>query len=90
VDQEAAACVNALTDEFDCEMFLLVNGTRLHDSLTDSLKRKLSRLTDKFKKANFTSFYVYRKGIHNIDQNVRFREIRMRVAETYASYFSNK
>jgi ribosomal protein L31E len=86
---EEVAYVNALTDAFDCGMFLLVNGTRLHDFLTNFLKCKLSRLTKKFKKANFTRCYVYRRGIHNIDQNVRIRAIRMRVAETYTSFLSS-
>lgn len=86
---EEVAYVNALTDAFDCGMFLLANGTRLHDFLTNFLKCKLSRLTKKFKKANFTRCYVYRSGMHNIDQNVQFRDIRMRVAETYASFLSS-
>jgi hypothetical protein len=32
---------------------------------------------------------IYRRGIHNIDQNVRIRAIRVRVAETYTSFLSS-
>ncbi len=86
---EEVAYVDALTDAFDCGMLLLMNGTRLHDFLTNFLRCKLSRLTKKFKKANFTRCYVYRRE-NQCDQNVRFKDTRKRVAETFSAFVSSQ
>jgi hypothetical protein len=54
--------VDALVAAFDSGALLINDGTKLHDFLTGMLKCKLSRLTKKFKSANFTRGYTRHEG----------------------------
>ena len=83
---EEVAYLSALTDAFDSGMVLIMDGTKLHDFLANMLKCKLSRLTKKFKKANFTRGYTIRREKDFDD--IRFKSIRKKLADTFSSFVS--
>ena len=86
---EEVEYVNALIEAFDSGLLMIVDGTKLHDFLTKMLKCKLSRLTKKFKRANFTRCYAF-SGKVDDNRAIQFEAIRKKLAQTFEPFVSSQ